>query len=119
METVIGHKSTLLFLLAISYCSWRISKFGKGRINVVAYRVISIFSLLVMLLFYFRKSIPGIEGISIIILGLVMLFAYGALPFPGLNVEIPKEKKKPILIEIVSIFIFVLIFMGVWQRVSP
>ena len=119
MEAVIGHESTLLFLLAISYCSWRVSKYGKGRINVIAYRVISIFSLLMILLYAFRRLIPGIEGISIAILILVVLFGYAALPFPGLDLEIPKEKKKLIFIEIISILVSVLIVMGVWQRVSP
>ena len=119
METVIGHESTLLFLLAVSYCTWRVSKYGKGKINVIAYRVISIFSLLMIFLYAFRRSVPGIEGISIVILALVTLFAYAALPFPGLDLEIPKEKKKPILVEIISIMVSVFIVMGVWQRVSP
>jgi hypothetical protein len=119
MVTIIGHKSTLLFLLAVSYCSWRISKYGKSRFTIIAYRAISIFSLLMILLYFFRNSIPGIDGISIIIFALGMLFIYGALPFPGFQVEIPKEKKRPVLIEIISIFVLVLIIMGVWQRVSP
>ena len=119
MKAIIGHESTLLFLLAVSYCTWRVSKYGKGKVNVIAYKVISTFSLLMILLYAFRRSVPHIEGISIVILALVTLFGYAVLPFPGLDLEIPKEKKKPILVEIISIMVSVFIVMGVWQRVSP
>lgn len=119
MEAVIGHESTQLFLLGLSYCSWRLSGYGKGNFNIIAFRTLSVISLLLIVLYQFRESIPGIHGISIVILILVMIFAYAGLPFPGLDVEIPEEKKKPLLIEMVSIAIAVLVIMGVWQRVSP
>jgi hypothetical protein len=119
METIICHKSTLLFLLAVSYCAWRVSKYGKGRMNVISYKVISISLLVLMALYFYRESIPGIGAISIIIIFMIMFIFSGALPLPDLNIEIPKERKKPIFIEIVSIFISVLIIMGVWQRVAP
>jgi hypothetical protein len=119
METVIGHKSTLLFLLAVSYCSWRVSKYGKGKANIISYRVISISSLLVIALYFYRESIPGIGAISIVILFLVMFVLHGVLPIPSLNVDIPNETKKPLFIEIGFILVSVLIIMGVWQRVAP
>jgi len=72
-----------------------------------------------MALYFYRESIPGIGAISIVIIFLVMFVLSGALPIPDLNVEIPKETKKLLFIEIGLILISVLIIMGVWQRVAP
>lgn len=119
MEEIINHKSSLLFLALVSYVCWRLSFFGARKIENIIFKIISLISLALIAFYYASSAFPVINILGSVILIVVGLWICLILPFPEFKLSIPENKKKPVIIELVSISIVTFIVMGVWQRVYP
>ena len=118
MEEIIGHKSSLLFLVLISYVCWRLSYYGKRKADQTAFKTTSLISLFLIASYFMSNIIPimGVIGIAIILI--VVLSVVLILPGPKYKLAIPENKQKSIFTELALISVLTFIAIGVWQRVA-
>ena len=118
MEDIIGHKSSLLFLALISYACWRLSYYGEGKIDKIAFKITSLISIFLIASYFASDSIPIMGAIGVAIILIVVLSVYLILPGPKFKLAIPKKNRKRVITELVVISLLTFIAMGVWQRVT-
>ena len=119
MEELIGHKSTLLFLVLVSYVCWRLAPYGRRRSDKIAFRITAGIFLFLFCAYFIRNIAPGVEVIAVVSLVIIGLWIYLILPGPEYKVSIPPSKKKALMIELLTISLLTLVVMGLWQRVAP
>lgn len=119
MGELIGHRSTLLFLVLVSYVCWRLSTYGKRPSDKIAFKITLGVFLFLFGAYFIRNIVPGVEVIAVVSLVIIGLWIYLILPGPEYKVSIPPGKKKALMTELLTIGLLTLVVMGLWQRVAP
>ena len=116
LEEIIGHKSTLLVLMGVSYILGRLSFYGKNKSDRFSYRALSGISLFVVVSYFARNTIPYIEEIALVICMIVAAWMLLILPGPMLKLNVPASSKRIISIELGSIGFVLLLVVFIWQK---
>ena len=118
MEYIIGHKSTLLVLLAASYILFRLSNFGKSKKDKVAYSSTAGLLLFMVVSYFLRNLVPFIEAVAIGLCVLVVAWFSLVLSGPAYKLAIPSNKKVTLSIELWLVGLTSIVAAGIWQRVQ-
>lgn len=118
MESILEHKSGLLFVVGAAFTSWRIARFGEATTDRAVLRFLcGFFSMLgaFWLVSPFSSAV-AIAASVMFSLAIVLLFVGG---IPGLRISIPSESRERFIKEQTAVWFILIVSVIVWQKLQP
>jgi hypothetical protein len=117
MESILGHKSGMLMVAGAALTSWRLSSYGKDKIDRAVLRFLFWFLFAAAFVWLVSPLSSNAASVALVMVGCAFfILLIGGVP--GLRVSLPTDARHRIVKEQIILWAAVIIVVIAWQKLT-